>query len=174
MGKLQDPPWLASAKQYLGVQEIVGTNDDPTILGWLKDLDASWQNDEVPWCGVFIAKCLQETGYEYPSSWASALAYAKFGVNLGQPAVGCIAVKKRLEHGKLVGGHVTFIVGRSESGELIGLGGNQSNSVCYKLFNENDFIAFVWPSIYPLKERFNLPTYQCKSMFELSSEGEEA
>ena len=169
MPKLQDPPWLASAKQYIGLKEIAGKDDNPTIISWLKDLDASWQNDEVPWCGVFIAKCLQETGYAFPSDWASSLAYANFGVKLSKPAVGCIAVKKRYELGKLVGGHVTFIVGKSESGQLIGLGGNQSDCVCYKLFNPDDFIAFVWPSIYPLEERFNLPIYECDSLFEISS-----
>lgn len=42
---------------------------------------------------VFIAKCLQATGYSYPKHWASALAYANLGVRLNQLELGCIAVK---------------------------------------------------------------------------------
>lgn len=151
------PPWLEFAEKQKGITEIFGKENNETIVMWLKDLNADWHNDEVPWCGVFIAKCLQETGYSYPKHWASALAYANFGVRLSKPALGCIAVKKRIRSDGTIGGHVTFIVGKNQKGELIGLGGNQSDSVCYKVFQEDDFIAFVWPSIYPKQERFNLP-----------------
>ena len=73
-------------------------------------------------------------------------------------------VKKRLDNtGKVVGGHVTFIAGKNNNGDLIGLGGNQSDQVCYRAFKEDDFVAFVWPSIYPKEERFNLPLIEIKT-----------
>lgn len=158
------PPWLDFAEKQKGITEIIGLQKhNPKIIDWLQDLNANWRNDEVPWCGAFIAKCLQATGYSYPTEWAWALAYANFGVRLSRPAVGCIGVKRRLDSkGKPVGGHVTFIVGKNSKGDLIGLGGNQSDQVCYKAFKEDDFVAFIWPSVYPKEDRFNLPIIEIK------------
>ncbi|WP_312333156.1 NlpC/P60 family protein [Acinetobacter variabilis] len=156
------PPWLDFAENQKGVTEIAGPKHNPKIIAWLEDLNTDWRNDEVPWCGIFIAKCLQATGYSYPKHYASALAYATFGVRLDRPAVGCIAVKKRRKPDGSTGGHVTFIVGRNKKGDLVGLGGNQSDRVCYKNFKEDNFIAFVWPSVYPKDERFNLPIIEIK------------
>lgn len=56
-----------------------------------------------------------------------------------------------------------------KKGELIGLGGNQSNAVCYRTFNEDEFMEIVWSSIYLKQKRFNLPVIdeENKSKYEL-------
>lgn len=119
-------------------------------------------------CGTYLAHCLQASGFkrasskskggvgQYPFHWYRALAYADGGgVKLSKPAYGCVAVKTRKG-----GGHVCFVVGRDKkSGKLVCLGGNQSDKVCYALYNESDFTAFMWygKTTSPSPERYNLP-----------------
>lgn len=55
------------------------------------------------------------------------------------------------------GGHVGFVVGRDQNGKLMVLGGNQNNRVSIAPFDEDDFVAFRWPSVYPSEIRFLLP-----------------
>jgi uncharacterized protein (TIGR02594 family) len=67
----------------------------------------------------------------------SCISLSKSGTKLAKPAYGCVAVKTRIG-----GGHVCFVVGKDKaSGKLVCLGGNQSNMVCYALYNESDFEA---------------------------------
>ncbi|MGX2675034.1 hypothetical protein ACWB3A_18920, partial [Acinetobacter baumannii] len=51
-------------------------------------------------------------------------------------------------------------VGRDKkSGKLVCLGGNQSNKVCYALYNDSDFQEFRWygRTTQPASKRYNLP-----------------
>ena len=106
-------------------------------------------------CGTFIAHCLQTAGVKFPKNWFRALAYLNGGNKLAKPAYGCVAVKTRVG-----GGHVCFVVGKDKvSGKLVCLGGNQSNMVCYALYNESDFEAFMWygQTSSPAQHRYELP-----------------
>lgn len=150
--QLDLPPWLQKATQRLGIQEIKGAKHNAEIIKWLDSLGAWWKNDEEAWCGTFVAICLKDAGLKYPKNWFRALAYQDFGVKLAKPAVGAIAVKSRKG-----GGHVCFVVGKTDGGKLVCIGGNQNDGVTYAIYNPSDFVAFVWPSVAPLKERFNLP-----------------
>lgn len=156
------PAWIIEALKHLGVKEIVGPKHSPTILGWVKNLGGWFTDDETPWCGTFIAQCLKETGRGYPKHWYRALAYGEgYGTQLKKPAYGCIGVMARTG-----GGHVTFIVGKTQDGKyLVGLGGNQSNAVNLMKFPIARFTAFTWPTYdsgvasTPYPDRYNLPTY---------------
>lgn len=146
--------WIALAKSFIGVTEYKGKAHNPNIIRWLKELGGWWNNDEEAWCGTFIAYCLKETNRPIPQHWYRALAYKDIGVKLDKPAYGCIGVKSRKG-----GGHVTFIIGRNSiTGKLYGLGGNQNDQVNIAQFDEDEFEAFIWPSRFPLAQRFNLPT----------------
>ena len=51
------------------------------------------------------------------------------------------------------------MVGKNKvSGKLVCLGGNQSNMVCYALYNESDFEAFMWygQTSNPAQHRYDL------------------
>lgn len=153
-------PWIKEARKYIGLREIRGRRHNRTILKWLRDLKAWWANDEVPWCGTYVAHCLKEAGRPIPKHWYRALAYADAGTHLAEPHYGCIGVMKRRG-----GGHVCFIVGRTKDGHLVGLGGNQGNAVNLRKFPRRRFRHFVWvdrakgvPSM-PYPYRSNLPTY---------------
>jgi uncharacterized protein (TIGR02594 family) len=128
----------------------------------LNKLKAAWTNDETPWCGTFVAFCLWSAGHTYPKHWYRALAYTDFGTKLARPAYGCIVVFSRKG-----GGHVGFVVGRDADGNLMVLGGNQRNAVNIMPFDDKRRppLAYVWPSIYPVAERFELPILKSDGVF---------
>lgn len=146
--------WIDYGRKFIGLKEIKGPKHNGIILGWLSDLKAWWKDDETPWCGTYIAHCLKEQGIEVPTHWYRALDYMNKGTLLPGPAYGCVAIK-----GRKGGGHVTFIVGITPTGKLVGMGGNQNDMVCYATFNKSDFDQFRWYGTQklPLKERYELP-----------------
>lgn len=79
---------------------------------------------------------------------------------LNAPAYGCIAVKSRQG-----GGHVFFVVGKDAKGRILGLGGNQGDTVSIVPFNSADIDGYFWPSklvgltpvpSFPAPERYRL------------------
>lgn len=155
MGANPELSWIATGRQYLGETEIKGPKHNPKILHMLDSLGAWWRNDEEAWCGVFVAYCLQQSGVKYPKHWYRALDYLNYGAKLNKPAYGCVAVKSRKG-----GGHVCFVVGQTAAGKLVCLGGNQSDKVCFALYNVSDFEQFRWygKTSNPAAHRYTLPT----------------
>jgi hypothetical protein len=39
-------------------------------------------DDETPWCGTYVAHCLQTSGVKFPKDWFRALAYLRVELNL--------------------------------------------------------------------------------------------
>ncbi|MFU8925114.1 TIGR02594 family protein [Acinetobacter puyangensis] len=150
-----DLAWMIEAKKHIGLKENTSkTAHNPTILKWLKSLGAWWSEDETPWCGVFVAWCLKQSSVAYPKHWYRALAYTEGGAKLLKPAYGCVAIKTRTG-----GGHVCFVAGKTSSGKLVCIGGNQNNMVSYALYNQSDFQEFRWygKTSRPADSRYNLP-----------------
>jgi len=156
MSSYPELPWIAEARKHIGLREDTSKfKHSPIIISWLKALGAWWIDDETPWCGTFVAHCLQTAGIKFPKDWFRALAYLSGGNKLTNPAYGCVAVKTRKG-----GGHVCFVVGTDKwTGKLVCLGGNQSNMVSYALYNESDFEAFMWygQTSSPAQHRYELP-----------------
>lgn len=146
------PLWLAVARQYDGTKEWSGPATSPTILRWLTQLGAWWRDDETPWCGVFVGAVLKESGYDVPKTYFRAKSWASWGQPLANPAVGGVAVFEREG-----GGHVAFIVGKTPAGQLLCLGGNQSNQVCVRAFDPARVVALRWPATEPLPQPGPLP-----------------
>lgn len=138
-------PWIDEGMRHRGLQEIKGTRHNATITKWLIALKAWWTDDETPWCGVFIAHCLQAAGLPRPANWFRAKSYETFGqaCALSDIPFGAICTKTRSG-----GGHVFFAVGRSADGNTIyGLGGNQSDSVNIVGFPRSAITAARWPDV---------------------------
>ena len=153
---MKDPKWLALARKYVGVREIPGARHAKQILIWWLAV-ANWvRDDETPWCGAFVGGVLKEAGLKVQKGGASARKWMEFGKPLDAPAVGCIVIFWR---GKRLGwkGHVGFVVGQDQQGNLMVLGGNQNNQVSIRPFARNRVLGYRWPSIGPKRERFNLP-----------------
>ena len=144
MSTTNEPAWLTEARRHLGVAEVPGPKNSPVIQSWLHKLRAWWNDDETPWCGVFVAACMDTVGIPLPKYWMRAKAWAEWGSRLPAPIPGCIVVFERRG-----GGHVGFVVGRTAIGHLMVLGGNQGNRVSIAPFDRTRAIAYVWPSDVP-------------------------
>ena len=151
-------PWFDAAQKYLGLKEIKGSKHAPLIVQmWARIKLAGIKDDETPWCAAFVGSCLEEVGIQSSRS-AAALSYAKFGKSLGYPVQGAIAYKNRYNSaGKIIGGHVFFVAGQNEKGQIMGLGGNQNEQVCIAPFNKSVIIGYRWPNGYPVPARVTLP-----------------
>ena len=119
------PRILVQAVKQLGVKEFVGKEHNPVILGWAKSLglERIYTNDEIPWCGLFIAECCRVAGLEVVERPLWALNWNKFGNRVSDPMLGDVLTFKR--NG---GGHVGIYVGEDKTHYHV-LGGNQANAV---------------------------------------------
>lgn len=119
------PRILVQAVKQLGVKEFVGKEHNPVILAWAKNLglERIYTNDEIPWCGLFVAECCRAAGLEVVERPLWALNWAKYGTPVTEPMLGDVLTFKR--NG---GGHVGIYVGEDNTHYHV-LGGNQNNSV---------------------------------------------
>lgn len=154
---LPELAWIAEARRYIGQREVKGIKHNPFIVGIWSSIGASWfRDDETPWCAGFVAYCLKVGGKPIlkPAVVGRALAWLNYGVAIGRPAYGCLAVKSRQG-----GGHVGFVVGRTVGGHILILGGNQDDSVKISAYNP-DVFSFRWPGEAPLPGRYDLPVFK--------------
>lgn len=157
--------WMKNARKYLGLREIPGPRHNQTIQGWLTRLRAWWTDDETPWCGVFVAAVMAESGLAYPKHYYRALAWIDAGRKIDRPSVGCIVIFTRKG-----GGHVGFVVGEDVWGRLMVLGGNQGNAVTVAPFSKGRVAGYVWPDINSWPSSYDLPLVDSKG--QRSSENE--
>jgi len=137
---MKEPKYLQIARKHIGLKEIAGLRNSPTITNWLVRLNAWWRDDETPWCGVFVAACLQEAVLPYPKMFMRAKAYLDYGVRLDKPCLGCIVIFDRKG-----GGHVGFAIGKDRANRLIILGGNQGNQVSIAPFDTTRVLGYRMP-----------------------------
>lgn len=149
----REPPWLDTAREYIGLSEIPGTGTNSTIRAWLERLKAWWRDDETPWCGAFVAYCMDVNAFAIPKYWMRARDWANWGRELMTPIPGCIVVFSRQG-----GGHVGFVVGKDADDRLLVLGGNQGNRVSIATFTRDRVLAYRWPTEQPLLGNAWLPT----------------
>jgi uncharacterized protein (TIGR02594 family) len=140
------PPWLLAAQSYLGVKEVPGPKHSNVILGWLRGLKAWWSDDEMAWCGTFVAHCLKEADLPFPDAWYRARAYENYGSLLRRERLSPGAILIFLRQG---GGHVGFYVGEDDTHYHV-LGGNQSNGVNVMRLAKHRLFASRWPTGYPV------------------------
>ena len=143
------------ARSYLGLKEIGVTNKHPTIDAWAKTLSGKWLIGQ-PWCGPFMAQVFKEAGLstKVPKEFFRAKAWESAGTKLDKPAYGCVVTFTRDG-----GGHVGIVVGKTKSGMLKVLGGNQSNAVTIQDFDPKRVTSYRWVSSgsVPLEHRYDLP-----------------
>lgn len=166
---MNELPWIKLARAYLGLKEVKGTQHNPTIIHMLdkmgsyqKEARAWWRSDEVAWCGLFVGFILGESERYVVKEWYRAKEWLSPQLTtLHKPAYGCLAILDRVG-----GGHVGFVVGRDAKGNIMILGGNQSDMVRIDAFAPSRITGYRWPSrwngqsyVYsvPLEDRFELP-----------------
>lgn len=147
-----EAPWLTEARKHVGLREIKGPSHAAEILSFWREIRRGGiKDDETPWCAAFVGACLERAGF-VSSRFESAASYLKWGVKLDHPEVGCIAVIDRQG-----GAHVFFVVARDAGGNIVGLGGNQSDAVGLATFDRARVLGYRWPIGYALPVAAPLP-----------------
>lgn len=133
-------PWLDLAVKEIGVKEYPGADTNhPRIQAYLATVNSlsaiQKSTDETAWCSCFMNWCVEQvqingTDSARAKSWGN---WRKEVAN-GNAQVGDVAVFDRRSVTDS-GGHVGIVIEvNAGSGEILLLGGNQSNSVCYSWY----------------------------------------
>ena len=154
---------IAVARKLIGVKEIGSTNKGKELKEWLEQLTGTKIDEKKghwlygqPWCGTFVAQVFKEAGlsHKIPKDFFRAKEWEKAGTKLDKPAYGCVVTFTRDG-----GGHVGFVVGKTKSGLIKVLGGNQSNAVTIQDFDPKRVTSYRWVSSgsVPNEHRYDLP-----------------
>lgn len=134
------PKHLKHAYGDVGIVEWQGRRrtDGPNIdlVNRIKKATgASIDTRKVPWCSYWIGTTLEESGMSSTKS-GMARSYLKWGekVDLDDAKPGDVVVTYRGKHDDGVTGHVFYYLGGTPSGGILGLGGNQGDSVSIQEF----------------------------------------
>ncbi len=153
------PLWLEAGIKLLGTKEGAGALDNPVVIDWAKeeggDIAKEYTHDSIPWCALFANHILTHVGLKGTETlWALDFAGKWPSVQLPGPAVGAFAPMVRSG-----GGHITVVTGKDQRGNIMGLGGNQSDAVTIAPFAVSRLNkGFWWPKDVPLPAHFGLNT----------------
>jgi uncharacterized protein (TIGR02594 family) len=136
--------WFEEAVRLIGVKEDTSRQSNPELIRWATDLNIDYKDDDIAWCGLFVAHCVGSTLPEepLPAGVLGARNWRKFGDHC-DPMQGAVLVFWRGDrNGSL--GHVGFY--RSEDAEAYHvLGGNQSNAVNTTRVGKDRLLDARWP-----------------------------
>lgn len=157
--EIERPLWLTAGIALIGTKEGPGPKDNPVIINWAKDeggdIAKEYTHDSIPWCALFANHCLTLAGLPGTHTlWALDFAGHWPSKRLSGPAVGAFA--PMLRNG---GGHIIQIVGKAENGNLMGLGGNQSDAVNIEEFAVSRLNqGYWWPISVPVPAQVGFST----------------
>lgn len=172
------PSILTEALRHNGIHEKVNGRSNPVIVSWYKELGMPGITDTLstPWCGTFIALCAKRTGRKWiqpKQNFMLARNWSKFegSTKLAKPAQGAVVVFWR---GSPTGwqGHVGIVAGKDSKGNLMVIGGNQSNMVKISPYGTDRVVGYHWlhkadgSGLVPHQERFDLPLLKSDGKFE--------
>ena len=138
-----EPKWLSLARSEIGIHEVDGDHDNPRIIQFYKDAGhPEIRHESVAWCAAAACSWLERAGEHSPKT-LSARDFMRWGKPLKTPKPGCICVFSR---GDPRGwqGHVGFYVGE-ENGQILLLGGNQSDQVSIEHVSKARLLGYRWP-----------------------------
>lgn len=115
------------ANQYVGKHERANR-------GQLKNL-MNVDPARTPWCAAFVNSILRKSGND-GSRDLTARSFLRWGVKVSNPQEGDVVVVRTSR-----GYHVGFFVG-FRKGQVLVLGGNQSNSVKITAYSKRSVVAY--------------------------------
>jgi len=135
-------PWIAIAKEELGVKELPGKPAAKRVLEYFKAAGHGYVvSDEVAWCSAFANFCMSEAGYSGTKSLA-ARSWLKWGHKV-DPQPGAILIFKRGNSSWQ--GHVAFCL-EVEKNHFVVVGGNQSNQVSIARYPKDRLLGARMPA----------------------------
>jgi len=138
-----EPVWLRRARQEIGVTEIAGRQHSKRILSYWELAKLPFRDDETPWCSGYVSAMLEDCGIKSTRS-GMARSYEKWGQPCGA-IPGAVAVFWRGSRSSGFG-HVGFLTGKDQHGNLMILGGNQGDAVNIKPFSTSRLVGYRWPA----------------------------
>ena len=137
-------PWMQEARRLIGLKEDVGPGSNPTLIDFGEALNIDYANDDVPWCGLFVAHCIGSSlpNEPLPTTPLLARAWRKFGQSCA-PQSGAVLVFWRGSPDGIKG-HVGFYEGEDPTHYHV-LGGNQSDAVNVRRIERRRLLAARWP-----------------------------
>jgi len=128
------------ARGHLGVKEIRGANHNPVIVGFFQKVVGYALSDETAWCSAFVGAVLYMAGLPNTGK-LNARSYLDYGTVVSEPKQGDIVIFWRGSPDSWKG-HVAFFSHFDEYGNIVCLGGNQSNKVCYATYDEARVLGY--------------------------------
>lgn len=129
---------LTALSQY-GQKEIVGVQHNDSIVKYAKEAGFAWVNDdETPWCSIFMNWIAMKTGYERTNK-ANAKSWLEIGIPVSTPETGDVVVFSR--GANTAQGHVGLFIAK-RYGLVYVLGGNQGDAVSITPYKESDVIGY--------------------------------
>ena len=120
------PKLLVEAYKLLGVKEILGKDNNPTLLAWAEKLGLknTYTADEIPWCGLFVAYVCHMAEKVPVANPLWARNWLNYGTKETTAMLGDVLVFERGANS----GHVGIYVGEDDKAYHV-LGGNQGDQV---------------------------------------------
>lgn len=152
---MADPAWMTVARALIGTREVPGAGNSPVIMKMAAGLGSkimgiAYAGDHVPWCGLFVAHCVNSVGIKPAPIAVRASAWAKWGAEV-TPRVGAVLVFNRDG-----GGHVGFYVAEDDTAFHV-LGGNQGDAVSIARIGKDRLVkgGCRWPLGVPVTTKRN-------------------
>ena len=138
-------PWMDEARRLKGVTEISGKRNNSIIMQWATDLAINYSNDDIPWCGLFVAHCIgsQLPSEILPTNVLGARKWNGFGQKCGCVEGAVVVFWREKKSGWK--GHVGFVVGQDDLYVYV-LAGNQSNQVNVRKLPKRRVLGYRYPS----------------------------
>jgi uncharacterized protein (TIGR02594 family) len=139
---------MDEAYRLVGTAEDTSAGVNPVITGWAGALQIDYGDDEIPWCGLFVAHCVGSRlpAEPRPKNPLGARSWSGFGIPC-TPQPGAIMVFWRRSRSSWLG-HVAFYVGEDGKAFHV-LGGNQSDRVGVARMPKGRLLASRWPATAP-------------------------
>jgi uncharacterized protein (TIGR02594 family) len=138
------PKMVRFGLDLMGTTEVVGKGSNPEIMKWAKavGLDKIYGDDDIAWCGLFIAYLVHLSGRQPVKAPLWARNWAKWGepVDPDEAKLGDILVFVRSG-----GGHVGIYIAEDKETFYV-LAGNQGNSVSITRIAKNRLLAVRRPA----------------------------
>lgn len=139
------PAWADIALAEEGIVERPGPDQHhPRILDYHETTTLKATTDEISWCSSFVNWVMEQAGFEGTDS-AAARSWLEWGQECPGPAPWAIVVFWRGSP-KSWKGHVGFVVDVLRSGDLRVWGGNQSDQVCARVYDDARLLGYRYPN----------------------------